>query len=355
MGTGNRRYGLIRLPSPAGCIGRPTNHPDCGPSMKLLLALPLLFAALLAYSAHAFAAGEAYPPPGDRMPDATFNRQSPHRLPVSGGELIIAFAPGELSLSREQTLAWIASSAHAVSLYYGRFPAARTRLLVVPRSGQGVGPGKAWGHAGATLRIAIGARATPESLVADWVLVHEMVHLALPAIADRHNWLHEGLASYVEAIARAQAGQIDVKQVWADLVAGLPKGLPEPGDRGLDNTPTWGRTYWGGALFCLLADLDIRRQTNNRFGLQHALRAMLAAGNMETASALAPLLALGDRAVDVPVLSTLYQRMKDDPAPVDLDALWRRLGVRLAAGGVVFDEHAPEAAIRRAITTPLAN
>ena len=323
--------------------------------MKTRLALPLLFAALLACSTLAGAAGEGNPAPGDRMPDAAFERATTHRLAVPGGELIVAFAPGELSLSREQTLAWIASSAHAVSLYYGRFPAARTRVLVVPSSGQRVGPGKAWGHPRAALRIAIGARATPESLKADWILVHEMVHLALPSIADRHNWLHEGLASYVEAIARAQAGQLAAGAVWAELVAGLPKGLPQPGDRGLDNTPTWGRTYWGGALFCLLADLDIRRQTNNRFGLQHALRAMLAAGNMETSSALAPLFALGDRAVGVPVLATLYERMKDDPAPVDLAALWRLLGVRAVAGGVVFDEHAPEAAIRRAITTPLAN
>ena len=58
----------------------------------------------------------------------------------------------------------------------------------------------------------------------------------------------------------------------------MPKGLPAAGDRGLDYTPTWGRTYWGGALFCLLADIDIRKRTSNRFGLQDALRAIVAAG-----------------------------------------------------------------------------
>ena len=70
--------------------------------------------------------------------------------------------------------------------------------------------------------------------------------------------------------------------VWRELVDGLPKGLPAAGDRGLDNTHTWGRTYWGGALFCLMADVEIHQRTNNRYGLQDALRGILGAGgNME--------------------------------------------------------------------------
>ena len=143
------------------------------------------------------------------------------------------------------------------------------------------------------------------------------------------DWIEEGLASYVEAIARAQTG-----------------------DLGLDRTPTWGRTYWGGALYCLLADVEIRRRSANRFGLQHALRAISAEGNMESSSALEPLLETGDRAVGVPVLADLHAAMKDSPAPVDLDALWRRLGVLPDGTSVRFDETAPEAAIRRAITAP---
>jgi hypothetical protein len=66
--------------------------------------------------------------------------------------------------------------------------------------------------------------------------------------------------------------------MWADLVRDMPKGLPEPGDQGLDNTHTWGRTYWGGALFCFLADIEIRKQTKNEKGLQDALRGILNAG-----------------------------------------------------------------------------
>src|SRR4030095_12695234 len=98
---------------------------------------------------------------------------------------------------------------------------------------------------------------------------------------ERHDCLEEGIATYVEPIARARAGQLASERAWFDLVAGLPQGQPEVGDRGLDATHTWGRTYWGGALFCLRADVEIRKRTENRKGLEHALRAIRpAAGNI---------------------------------------------------------------------------
>jgi hypothetical protein len=84
--------------------------------------------------------------------------------------------------------------------------------------------------------------------------------------------------------------------------------------------------------------------------LQHALRAILAQGNMEQDSQIEPLLRIGDLGVGVPVLGALYEQMKDRPVPVDLDALWNRLGVERDARGVHFDDAAPQAAVRVAMT-----
>jgi hypothetical protein len=180
-----------------------------------------------------------------------------------------------------------------------------------------------------------------------------MVHLAFPAVARRHHWIEEGLATYIEGVARAQAGQLSVDRLWAGLVDGMPNGLPGDGDSGLDHTPTWGRTYWGGALFCLLADVEIRQRTGNRKGLQHALRGILAAdGNMENFWPIAKAFDVGDRATGVPVLTELYQEMKDAPVDVDLTGLWRRLGIDARRNLVAFADDAPLAPIRRAITTP---
>jgi hypothetical protein len=165
--------------------------------------------------------------------------------------------------------------------------------------------------------------------------------------------MEEGMATYVEPIARAQLGQLSAQRVWGDLVDGLPKGLPREGDQGLDRTHTWGRTYWGGALFYLLADVEIRRQTGNRRGLQDALRAIVAAdGNISRSWPVAQILATGDQGTGTHVLENLYAQMKDAPASTDLAELWQQLGVDVQAGSVRFDDAAPLAAIRRAITAP---
>ncbi len=121
--------------------------------------------------------------------------------------------------------------------------------------------------------------------------------------------------------------------------------------RGLDNTHTWGRTYWGGALFCLLADMEIYRRTHNRKGLEDALRGiLLAGGNITQDWELEKALSPGDRATGVPVLLELYEKMKDKPVVVDLDALWTQLGIERQDNRAVFDDLAPLAAVRKAIT-----
>jgi hypothetical protein len=128
------------------------------------------------------------------------------------------------------------------------------------------------------------------------------------------------------------------------------QGLPGRGDRGLDLDHSWGRTYYGGAIFCLLADVEIRARTNNARSLQDALRAVLAEiGNLEAGTTMERLIAVGDRATGTNVLTELYARSKAEPYPSELDSTWRRLGVRLAEGGVAYDESAPLAHVRRAL------
>jgi len=183
------------------------------------------------------------------------------------------------------------------------------------------------------------------------MLTHEMVHLAFPSVEDKHHWIEEGIATYVEPIARIQAGNFKAEEMWLDLVRDMPQGLPQAGDRGLDHTHNWGRTYWGGALFCFLADVEIRRQTNNEKGLEHALRGILdAGGDIRNEWNLEDALRIGDRAVGASVLEPLYAKMKDKPVTVDLDSLWVHLGVRSDGAAVRFDDNAPLAEVRHAIT-----
>jgi hypothetical protein len=138
--------------------------------------------------------------------------------------------------------------------------------------------------------------------------------------------------------------------LWRSLVEGLPKGQPDPDDRGLDGTDTWGRRYWGGAMFWFLADVEIRERTHNARSLDDVLRAVnRAGGNVAVRWDLDRVLALGDEVTGVSVLLPLRRRLGDAPVTTDLAAVWRRLGVAQVRGRMVYDDAAPLAAVRRGI------
>ena len=232
-------------------------------------------------------------------------------------------------------------------------PVRQAQLKVKIQDGRnGIFNGMTWGREdGALTRISLGTHTTQHNLDHDWMLTHELIHYAFPSVPDENHWIEEGIATYVEPIARVQSGQLTAETIWGEMVQQMPQGQPEDFDQGLDNTHTWARTYWGGALFCLIADVQIRENTHNRKGLQDAFRAILkAGGSIDADWSLPRALKIGDTATGVNVLIQLYDRMKGNPVQVDLPALWKRLGIRSEGRSVVFDDRAPLAAVRRAIT-----
>jgi hypothetical protein len=272
-------------------------------------------------------------------------------LMVGGSKIDATFEPGPDGGGQEDLLAWVKAAAESVAGYYGRFPVQHLTLKINSVSGHGVRHGMTWGMHGGLIKIGVGDATTRAELMDDWMLTHEMIHLAFPSMADEHHWIEEGLSTYVEPIARIRAGHLDEMQMWSDIVRDMPKGQPQAGDEGLDHTRTWGRTYWGGALFCFDADVEIRRKTQNKKGLQDALRGILdAGGNITEDWELTKALKIGDQATGTTVLTDLYQQMKDRPVNVDLAAKWKELGVEKDGGTVRLNDQASEASIRRAIT-----
>jgi hypothetical protein len=188
----------------------------------------------------------------------------------------------------------------------------------------------------------VGRHATLNDLYNDWELTHEMVHFSFPSVEGRHHWIEEGIATYVEPIARASVGILTAEQVWGEMFRDMAQGLPEAGDRGLDHTHTWGRTYWGGALFCLLADVEIRQRTSNAKGLQDALRAInRAGGTIEAEWPLERAFEIGDKATDGSTLAELYGKMASRAVAVDLPNLWEQLGIHGSGQGIALDDHEP--------------
>lgn len=310
--------------------------------------IPLLLLLCAALLTSQFLATDGHGQPG-RDAEITTSRQ----IKVGGAMVQVDVTAGTFDVGIDPIVAHVQAAATAVSTYYGRFPVARARVLIVPVEGRsGILQGTTWPgmhEMQGFTRLRIGQHTTAAELSEDWMTTHELVHMGFPSLPDDQHWMEEGLATYIEPIARVQAGELRPEQIWHDMVRDMPKGEPADGDQGMDRTHTWGRTYWGGALFCLVADVAIRRETGNRKGLQDALRAIVAqGGTIDHEWPLTRALEVGDRATGTHVLTTMYATWKNSPSPVDLKKLWDELGIRWVAGEVEFVP-GPSSQIRDAI------
>jgi hypothetical protein len=289
----------------------------------------------------------------DDATSAVFGPFADDTVDLGTSHIEVATAPRGLPIDEATSVDWVKTAAGGLARYYGTFPAARSLVIVAPGSAP-VTRGETFGEGGPAIVLRVGDKFTRASIADDWVLTHELVHVTMPSLGRPHAWLEEGLATYVEPIARARAGLVQTERFWRDLVEGIPQGLPEAGDQGLERTHTWGRTYWGGALFCLVADVRIRERTKGARSFDDALRGIVAAGaDVESHWTVDRFVEVGDRATGTTVLAELYRSLALAPGTIDLPSLWARLGVRpgRAEGAVVtFDDAAPLAAVRRAIT-----
>lgn len=266
--------------------------------------------------------------------------------PVPGARIELQFTPGFDDAQRERARQWVVRSAGAVAGFFGRFPVPQLELLLKGGAGSGVASGATFGEPALHMRVSLGRDTSAAQYHDDWVLVHEMVHLAVPQVPRAQRWLHEGIATYVESLARARAGLVDAGRVWHGWARQMPLGLPERGDHGLDHAAAWGRVYWGGAMFCLLGDVRMRQRGTASLGLQQALQGVLeAGGDYRVAWPVQRTLATADAAVGGTTLTDLYGDLKDSAPAIDLANLWRELGV----DGDRLRDDAPLATVRRAI------
>lgn len=270
-------------------------------------------------------------------------------LRVGDARIHIVFAR-DLPLPHLAFTEWVRRAAVAVTHYLGGFPTAELRLNIQRGRRDPVSDGVAYGNKEIDVRI--GRRAKAFDLNEDWILTHEMFHLAFPTLPHRYLWMMEGLSDYLEPIARCRAGQMTAEAVWREFVEGLPQGLPSGDDHGLDNNLRRERIYWGGNLYWLLADVEIRTETHNGHSIDDAIRAIWRdGGNGGVEWPLEKVLKVGDNATKTTVLKDLYGEFGPKPGTVDLEQLWRKLGVKYNNGQVTFDNNAIWAGVRAAITS----
>ncbi|MDX2019032.1 MAG: hypothetical protein SF187_02230 [Deltaproteobacteria bacterium] len=263
------------------------------------------------------------------------------RLSVAGSTLHVVFTSRDRRAD-EWVLRWLKRSAEAVASYFGGFPVKEVLVFVRPHAHHG----QQFGGDGAAIVVGSPPGRDPGQGEDAWIAVHEMVHLGFPEVEPHQRWASEGLATYLEPVIRARAGWIPAEDVWHEFRRRMPEGLPGPADEGLDRTTAWGRIYWGGAIFWLLADVELRARSHGLVSLQAVLQGLLRAGGDTTAAwSMDEVSRILDEAAGMSVVGPLYREHGARPVSTNLADSWRRLGV--AADGA--RDGAPESWIRRAI------
>jgi predicted metalloprotease with PDZ domain len=265
-------------------------------------------------------------------------------------DLVLLGAP--LAMGDDGIRRWVGDAAGCVASLFGRFPVAPTIFIVPVGRADEVVFGRVLSLAGASVALLVGTETRPGQLHDDWVSVHELFHLGTPSFVGEGHWLEEGLATYYEPILRERAGWMREQDLWTHFAREMQRGLRRPGAApSLEDRDDIDSTYWGGALFALLADVRIRAATRGARSLDTVMRAALdQLGDATHAATVAEFLRVGDEASGTHVLSELYAHDAMAGEPVDLEALWRSLGVEVNAGGAVtLLDDAPLSSLRKAM------
>ncbi|HEX2873552.1 MAG TPA: hypothetical protein VHP33_19975 [Polyangiaceae bacterium] len=283
-----------------------------------------------------------------------FGKLEQRTLDIDGARLEVTRLDSSLDRSFDELNAWIAKSADAVHDFYGAFPVPRASVMLLPVPGRdGVVFGKVLPESEPAVALLVGQHAPTKALYSDWILVHELFHLGFPSFFDEGKWLDEGLATYYEPIIRVRAGLYTEAELWKELAASMPQGLQAFERQGLEHATDFRGIYWGGAIACLVADVEARKRDVKR-GLEVGLRALRDSGaNACEVWSLADTIGTIDKALGAPTLAPIAAAHARRGSAFDLQALLRDLGVSVNANGSVkLSDHAPLAAVRRAITVP---
>ncbi|MBA2492668.1 MAG: hypothetical protein H0V34_13550 [Gammaproteobacteria bacterium] len=279
-------------------------------------------------------------------------------IKVPGAVLRLAVLDADPLADVEEIQTWIEDAARAVAGLYGRFPVDHAQVLVIPK-GEGDGP-VPYGHvmrggAGA-VRLFIDQRRPLKEFLADWTATHEFAHLTLPLERRGGAWLSEGIASYYQEILRARSGGLTPQQAWQELHEGFERGKQASADATLleasanmyrDSAYT--RVYWSGAAIALLADLELRKLSDNKQSLDSALEKLgRCCQPWDRAWSARELLARLDELTGTTVFTELYREhvfSKDFP---ELTDAYAELGLKLREGEFQLPP-APNAHMRDAI------
>ena len=274
------------------------------------------------------------------------------RIARVGASVDVAQLGTMTAMNDADVTTWVSEATSLIEGFYGRFPVDATVFLVPLPGGTELQFGSVLALSGASVVILAGEGLPLAKTHEEWVLVHELFHLGTPTFWGEGRWLEEGLATYYEPVLRARAGWISEADLWAHFAEQMPRGVRDPESApSMEDRRDIDSTYWGGALFVLLADVRIRARTAGVHSFDDVLRAVLARGGDVThVWKVADVLRVGDEVTGTRVLAELYRGFVLGGEAVDLEAELAALGVVRGPKGAVLREDRPRSNLRRAIT-----
>jgi hypothetical protein len=222
--------------------------------------------------------------PPDWLARIAIGRMSETTIQRPGGRLHVAIGGPPDPAQRRRLLAWLGRVSDAATTAYGHLPLADVQVLVIPVGAQrdAVVFGQSTRGEGNGLTLFVDPSRDAHAFERDWIAVHELSHLFHPHLGARGAWLAEGLATYLQNVLRARAGLLTPAQAWAELADGFARGRAatprgdatplEQASLDMERAHGYTRVYWSGTAYWLAVDLELRRASGGRIGVDEALR-----------------------------------------------------------------------------------
>ncbi len=259
-----------------------------------------------------------------------------HEVPLSDAVLDVAILGTLTHMEDAAVCEWLRRTAEEVRTVRRHFPYSRVSVLVYPVPDWSVADvfGMVLWSSPPSIALLVGQEAQPSAFEEDWVAIHEMLHLAHPAILPRTPWISEGLATYFTEVARARSGRQTPERAWEELLDGFARGQAQAAGRTMaemieENAPPG--IYWVGAWFALRLDVELRRVTGHQRRLEDVLERLASQGPTATVGAYG---AAVDAVAGRPLFDALLAEALQQPAFAGLEGLLEDLGVTPTPGGV---------------------
>lgn len=283
-------------------------------------------------------------------------------IEVPGATLRVSVPQTRPAIDTDKILTWLRATATDVTLAYGRFPNPSPHIVVMPVTNgrwsrtSAVTFGRVIRDGGEVIELFVNASRPMDEFLGDWTATHEFSHLMLPYVGSRHRWVSEGFAQYYQNVLLARSGAYTQDMAWAKLHAGLQRGAAsrpelspnEAASRGIRGARM--KVYWTGAAIALMADVELRKRSNNKESLDDVLeRLQTCCLPSERVWSGPELFQKLDTLTREPVFMALYRRYAETVGFPGTSELFEQLGVDVDGGRTRLRRNAELTELRESI------